>query len=69
MAEMAGPRRGWPAKANKPAGAFSDSLAARSTSVNSAEESALRTAFAPNSSLADSMRISARRPAKWLEAD
>ena len=56
IAEMAGARRGWPASASKPGGACSDSLAARNTSVNSAELSALSIAYPPSLSLADSMR-------------
>ncbi|MNN74997.1 hypothetical protein D3C81_1912600 [compost metagenome] len=64
MAEMAGASRGWPASANKPAGACSDSLAARSTRVNSAELSALRMAYPPGLSPADSMRISPTRLAR-----
>src|SRR3546814_15446979 len=68
MAEMAGASRGWPASANKPAGACSDSLAERSTSVNSAEVSASNMAYPPSLSLADSMRISPMRLAKGFEA-
>ncbi len=46
-----------------------DSLAARSTSVNSAEVRALRIAYPPGFSPADSMRINATRLASWFDAE
>src|SRR3954462_14487582 len=69
IAAIAGASREWPARANKPSGAFSPSLAARNTRVNRAEESALSMARPPTLSADDSIRIRLTRLASWLEAD
>ncbi|MNN22919.1 hypothetical protein D3C81_1363000 [compost metagenome] len=69
MAEIAGASRGWPASASKPAGDCCDSLAARSTSVNSAKLNALSMAYPPGLSVAHSMRMSPISLARSLVAD